>query len=65
LLVWCFRATSFPKLVYYLQECRNNVWDHKNTFAINNARGKANMEEFQMKSPDLINQRQLMRKTTI
>lgn len=37
----------------------------KNTSPINNAAGKANPEEFQMNSPDLINEIQLMRKATI
>lgn len=55
-----------PKLVYYLQGGTNNVWDHKKTTSpINNAAGKANTEEFQMNSPDLINQIRLMRKATI
>lgn len=37
----------------------------KTHLPINNAAGKANTEEFQMNSPDLINQIRLMRKATI
>lgn len=56
-----------PKLVYYLREGTNNVWDHKKKIhlPINNAAGKANTEEFQMNILNLINQIQLMRKATI